>query len=369
MGFRIRKSVRVGPFRFNVSKSGVGVSAGVKGFRVGTGPRGNYVHMGAGGVYFRRSLNPAGATDQRSDKVTPQGEPSGLPESATVGPMQEIESASVLEMVDSSSAELLEEINAKQKKTRLFPMALGLGLVISIALIGYGVPGWLVIVWLVLASLGAFAAWYRDQLAKSVVILYDFDAALEEAYGGIHDAFKALSDCAKVWHIEATGQIRDRKYHAGANTAVSRQRISSSDRRLPFIKTNIEVPIVPAGKQKLAFMPDRLLVFEKNAVGAVPYKKLKIKTSETRFVEEEGVPADSKVVDHTWQYVNKRGGPDRRFKDNRQLPIALYEQLHLQSESGLNEMFQLSKVGVGSELGEAVEQLASSIDSQTGSDG
>jgi hypothetical protein len=34
-------------------KSGLGVSAGVPGFRVGTGPRGNYVHMGRHGVYCR----------------------------------------------------------------------------------------------------------------------------------------------------------------------------------------------------------------------------------------------------------------------------------------------------------------------------
>lgn len=37
MGLYLRKSVRVGPLRFNLSKGGVGVSAGIKGFRVGTG--------------------------------------------------------------------------------------------------------------------------------------------------------------------------------------------------------------------------------------------------------------------------------------------------------------------------------------------
>jgi hypothetical protein len=38
MGFYIRKSVSVGPFRFNLSKSGIGVSTGIMGFRVGSGP-------------------------------------------------------------------------------------------------------------------------------------------------------------------------------------------------------------------------------------------------------------------------------------------------------------------------------------------
>jgi hypothetical protein len=54
MGVYVRKSVRAGPFRFNLSKSGVGVSAGFPGFRVGTGPRGNYVRAGKGGIYYRR---------------------------------------------------------------------------------------------------------------------------------------------------------------------------------------------------------------------------------------------------------------------------------------------------------------------------
>jgi len=61
MSFYLRKSVNVGPFRFNVSKSGIGVSTGFNGFRIGTGPRGNYVHMGAGGIYYRKTfrLKPA----------------------------------------------------------------------------------------------------------------------------------------------------------------------------------------------------------------------------------------------------------------------------------------------------------------------
>ncbi|AXG97769.1 DUF4236 domain-containing protein [Clostridium botulinum] len=34
MGFRFRKSVKIGPFRINFSKTGVGYSVGSKGYRV-----------------------------------------------------------------------------------------------------------------------------------------------------------------------------------------------------------------------------------------------------------------------------------------------------------------------------------------------
>lgn len=60
MGFYLRKSFKAGPVRLNLSKSGLGVSTGVKGLRVGAGPKGNYVHAGRGGLYYRKSLGSKG---------------------------------------------------------------------------------------------------------------------------------------------------------------------------------------------------------------------------------------------------------------------------------------------------------------------
>jgi hypothetical protein len=40
MGFYYRKSVRLGPFRVNLSKSGIGYSVGGPGFRTGVSSRG-----------------------------------------------------------------------------------------------------------------------------------------------------------------------------------------------------------------------------------------------------------------------------------------------------------------------------------------
>jgi len=71
MGFYIRKAISVGPFRFNLSKSGVGVSAGIKGLRGGTGPRGNYVHMGRGGLYHRKTL-PSGSSGENEASNNPE---------------------------------------------------------------------------------------------------------------------------------------------------------------------------------------------------------------------------------------------------------------------------------------------------------
>jgi hypothetical protein len=57
MGFYIRKSFKVGPIKLNLSKSGIGTSVGVKGFRVGQRPNGRqYVHAGRYGVYYKKDL-------------------------------------------------------------------------------------------------------------------------------------------------------------------------------------------------------------------------------------------------------------------------------------------------------------------------
>jgi hypothetical protein len=62
MGWYLRKSLKLGPIRFNLSKSGIGTSVGVKGLRIGSGPRGKYIHAGRGGLYFRESLTEAEKT-------------------------------------------------------------------------------------------------------------------------------------------------------------------------------------------------------------------------------------------------------------------------------------------------------------------
>ena len=66
MGFYIRKAFRAGPVRFNLSKSGVGLSAGVRGARIGMGPRGAYVHGGRGGLYYRKQVGGTARSHQSS---------------------------------------------------------------------------------------------------------------------------------------------------------------------------------------------------------------------------------------------------------------------------------------------------------------
>lgn len=354
MGFYLKKSVSVGPFRFNISKSGIGVSAGIKGLRVGTGPRGNYIHMGRGGLYYRRTFSPA---DAQNAQPLGQSQPIPtdlLPASATHDPMQAIESGDITQLVDSSSKELVDEINSKQRTLRIWPFAAGASLLLLYILSSLSIPGWgLALATAALLILTAYIA-YRDTLSKTVVMLYQIEDQYEKITQDLHDAFDEMRKSHSAWHVAASAKVRDRKYHAGAGNLVQRSPIMLSLKTPPFIKTNVATPCIPVGRQTLYFFPDRVLVFEPNGVGAVSYENLSIDISSQSFIEDGSLPRDAQVVGRTWAFVNKNGGPDRRFKNNRELPIALYEEVHLRSRTGLNECIQLSKHGVASKFSSAV---------------
>ncbi len=59
MGWSYRKSTRIGPFRVNFSRSGVGYSVGVKGFRAGINSRGrSYTSVSIPGTGLRYTSSP-----------------------------------------------------------------------------------------------------------------------------------------------------------------------------------------------------------------------------------------------------------------------------------------------------------------------
>jgi Protein of unknown function (DUF4236) len=356
MGFYLRKSVKVGPLRFNFSKSGIGVSAGVRGLRIGTGPRGNYIHMGRYGLYYRQTLPSVTRPSHLHPALEFERQPP-IPAN-THDPLTEIESADVSQMVDSSSAKLLAELNEKQKKMRLWPVVTGAGILLFVLAVVADWPLWALALVTVCVAVGIFVAVRRDQFTKTVVLFYDFDEEMEQAYQLLHDRAALLAASAKIWHVEASGRVRDRKYHAGASHLIRRKPTTIHTAEPPYVKTNISTVAIGVGRQTLHFFPDRLLIYDAHGVGGIAYPALQLEEGHTRFVEDGAVPHDAQVVDRTWQYVNKNGGPDRRFKNNRQLPVCLYNELSLRSDSGLNELIQLSKADVAGGFVQAVEGLA-----------
>lgn len=357
MPFYIRKSVSAGPFRFNFSKGGVGVSIGVKGLRIGTGPRGHYIHAGRGGLYYRATLGNAGRSRQSAVPQQHSPSPQVTFDNDDVA-VVEIESGDVMHMQDESFSELLSEINSMAAQTRISAALAWTAIVIGVLLgLATGGPGLLLCI---LALPGwAIGNWF-DSYRRTTVLYYDLEGDAETAYNRLAAGFDGLNGCAAKWHIEAGGAVQSLtawKRNAGASHLVNRKATTLVYKLPAVIKSNVTPPALHVGKQIMFFMPDIVLVQDGSRVGAVNYADLNVRWQDSRFIETERVPSDARIVDHTWAHPNKSGGPDRRFKNNRQIPICLYEAMHFTSSSGVNELVEFSRTGVAAAFVEGCRML------------
>ena len=350
MGFYLHKSVAVGPFRFNLSGSGVGMSVGVRGLRLGSGPRGNYVRIGRGGVYYQQTFHSPAAP-----RVAPRVLPSPQAPDRTHAPLQEIASANAAQIADSSSEQLLAELREKRRAMPLMPFAI-VGSILLL-LVAAALPLWAFLLLAMATVVAIVAARRRDVLRKTTVILYDFAPEVEESFRTFAQWGDALASCRRTWHVAAEGRVYDPKYHAGATSLLQRTATMVRSIPPPFVRTNVPVLSIAAGRRTLYFLPDHLLVYDGSSIGAVSYRSVELAVARQRFIEDGGVPGDATVVDYTWRYVNKRGGPDRRFNNNPRIPICLYDELHFRTASGLNEVLQLSRSGIGEGFAAAVRHL------------
>jgi len=270
-----------------------------------------------------------------------------------------IESADAATLADSSSAALLAEISKKHRQLRSWPLAAfstGMYLLLSIT---NDLPYWAAGIGVVLGVAVSLLAHQWDLKRKLVVLHYELADLPAKQFAALVDGAAHIAGASRKWHIAAQANVLDRKYHSGANTSVKRQNASVAATSPPYIASNLDPVTVALSKSTFYFFPDRILVYSGGHVGAVSYNDLQAAASTTRFIEESGVPSDSTVVDHTWRYVNKKGGPDKRFKDNRELPICTYGEIALKSASGVNELLMISKPGLESGFVSALRGLSS----------
>lgn len=130
--------------------------------------------------------------------------------------------------------------------------------------------------------------------------------------------------------------------NSGASNLIDKNFAVAGEGKPPWVKTNISIPTIKTGVRSLYFIPDGVLVYDQKGVGFVDYEDLIIEYYTSRFIEQFP-PKDSKIVGSTWKYANVGGGPDRRFKNNYQIPICLYGELIINTDKGLLLYLMTSK--------------------------
>ncbi|HRF60771.1 MAG TPA: DUF4236 domain-containing protein [Fimbriimonadaceae bacterium] len=312
MPFSFRKSFGLKGFRVNFSKSGVGVSAGVKGFRVSSGPRGTWVTVGAGGVYYRQKISVSSA---RRSSTTSRGATPPPGQSSTVD---------APDLIPINPAEALSQLN-ETIRTRGFALIPGICTIIGFLLCLTSSPGGAFLV-LLIGSIGTALIHALDSNRK-FELHYHVDDSLAAPYVDLARAIADLGSSAYIW---LTGEESAAYYktNAGATSNVSRVRGEVRMGQPRNIKSNIDVPMIQFGSESLSFFPDGLYVCKGSTFYVIRYQDIHVGASSTPFVESF-CPGDSRVIGNTWQYVNKDGSPDLRYKYNPQYYVVEYSVMLL----------------------------------------
>lgn len=317
MSWHFRRSSKFGPFRITISSSGVSSSVGFGGVRLTSSKRRTYVSASpGGGFYFRERID------------TPKQRPN-LPPLNTVPPaMQEIASGDAARMIAHGA--ILERINANEQRAAWLPWA---GILLAVCLtVALSSMGFLI----GLCCVGlCFGIRSHLRSASPVELEYHLNDEEKRQYETLQTALAGLAKSHRLWQINAFGNTNDWKRNAGANQLVNRSSSQVSQGTPHSFRSNVEVFNLKLAKETLYFLPDMLLVRQRKAIGSVSYPSLMVADAVTRFNETDGIPGDAQQVGTTWRFVNKNGGPDRRFNNNRQIPIALYGEVALRTESGL----------------------------------
>lgn len=164
--------------------------------------------------------------------------------------------------------------------------------------------------------------------------------------------FTYMSKSKRLWEVTSSSGGYDRKYHAGCSVQVQRKdiRVVYS---VPFpFKPSVNAYTLYLPGLKFVFLPDCVYLIHGSSCEALHYEHIKWSSSMTVFVESNA-PEDSQVVGQTWQYVNKKGGPDRRFSYNPMLVECSYGQLEVNFANRRRAKLMLS----GTRVAESIMRL------------
>ena len=344
MGFRYRKTINLGGgFKINLSKSGIGYSWGTKGYRVTRTARGNTRRtFSIPGTGFSYSKESRGGSRRRQQART-------APQNRTASKRNEYNDEHAIKSANISSFKDVEEGTVSDALERTIKLDfLGTILLLSVALVVVH-P-----VLVVLPLVGTILKVAAHTLGK-VKLEYSFDPEKQDEYTRKIDAWGLLAEGKKEWQILTEQLNSNRKVHAGADRNIKRVECKIRKGHPFYINTNVDtIQIDLANKEKLIILPDKVFFVRKRRIGAINYNDFRISVSSVVFAEREAIPKDATVVGQTWQYVNKNGTPDQRYRNNKLIPLCQYGRVFLRSDSGLNVELQISNLQNTRDFGDLI---------------
>lgn len=167
---------------------------------------------------------------------------------------------------------------------------------------------------------------------------------VRKSFHRLNDQFDVLANCDCIWDTigkRSTDRIVER---TAATHAVERKQVRFQLGCCELIESEWKVPhLENANGGDVFFYPVFALYFvSSDNFALLEYKDIQLDFSLTQVIEEEKLPEDTTVIGQTWAKANKDSSPDKRFKENYQIPIAQYGKISIKSDTGMNEEYMVS---------------------------
>ncbi|MBR1984138.1 MAG: DUF4236 domain-containing protein [Clostridia bacterium] len=326
MGFRFRKSINLGGgFRINLSKSGIGYSFGTKGMRwtklCNGRNRSTYSIPGTGLAYISESSDGKKQSSSKQEVQEMSDENGNL----------EYQATAELEENNAVYDDFIQEVSNVKNLHAVWNFAMFCSCITTLF-----VPPVIFLPILLLIGKLCFRKYFKVELN------YNFDEDYEDYFSCLNLFLSELAGNQKLWGILKSYHEDNTKYSSGASSTFARTELKLKKQNANYLNSNVEYYCLEHMKNKFYFLPDRLLIDSGLTAKSLRYSEIQCKFDTIDFVEELGVTSDTEVIENTWKYTNKDGSPDRRFKDNYQIPICRYGTMQMQSNNGLDMLFHFS---------------------------
>lgn len=183
----------------------------------------------------------------------------------------------------------------------------------------------------------------RDLQRCKVEIEIELAGNLEAAFGALYHAYSQVQQSDRIWDITTSQKIDRVALRTTADHVVDRKPVEFGKSNLDIVSCDYEaLHLQNANGADLYIYPLFIVMRDEREIALIDLRDVELHYSQSGFVEEETVPEDAEIVSHTWAKANKDGSRDKRYKDNYQIPVVRYGQIHLDTKQGLNEVYMVS---------------------------
>ena len=356
MSWLFRRRIRVIPgVRLNLSKSGLTASVGVRGGSVTLGGKGGtYANVGipGTGIYSRRRIGKKNSSSFEEENSF-NGETF---EESVSTPDEEFVSADPLDITSEGLQAIQEAVLAANRQRQQLKGDLSeiknsiistrlLKLLSQITLLYYIFPAIKRTVNKNLASMLQASKEVTQGIQESFVDLeLDMKEEAKNAYEELIPAFQELGKSNFIWDVTSSTDVDMVRTRSAIPTTVERVQTSLRQTEIPGIKSIYKALCFTNMNGADIYLYPGFVVMYKSPenFGIVEMSQLELNYKDTEFVETEVTPKDAEHIRSVWEKSNKDGSRDKRYSENKQLPVMGYGEITLSSETGIYEKYMFS---------------------------